>query len=298
LKLTRCKIADLKPHPKNYNTHSEEQIEELCKSLKKFKQFKNVIVCKGKILAGHGLIEAAKRLEMKEIDAQVLDNLSEKEQMEIIIADNVLPTHAVPDYKKLNSLLSEIGDDETPGVTEEWLKRMKPYFDQEKDELPNSDAEPQIDKAEELRIEWGVETGQLWELGDHRLLCGDSTKPENAERLLMRERSSLLFTSPPYLAARDYGGNDLDLGEITRFIVVFKGYTDLQAINLGIIRKDNEVVLYWNAYIEKAVACGLNLLSWNIWDRQQPWSMAQNTAMFPIEHEWIFIFGLKIKPPE
>jgi DNA modification methylase len=63
---------------------------------------------------------------------------------------------------------------------------------------PEADAEPQIDKAEELRAKWGVEPGQLWELGDHRLLCGDSTKKEDVDRVMESDRASLCFTSPPY----------------------------------------------------------------------------------------------------
>jgi DNA modification methylase len=60
------------------------------------------------------------------------------------------------------------------------------------------DAEPQIDKADELRAKWGVELGQLWELGDHRLLCGDSTKKEDVERVMGGEKADGVVTDPPY----------------------------------------------------------------------------------------------------
>lgn len=60
------------------------------------------------------------------------------------------------------------------------------------------DVEPQIDKAEELREKWGVETGQLWQLGDHRLVCGDCTYPETVERLLDGEKADMILTDPPY----------------------------------------------------------------------------------------------------
>jgi DNA modification methylase len=63
---------------------------------------------------------------------------------------------------------------------------------------PEADAEPQIDKAEELRAKWGVEPGQLWELGDHRLLCGDSTKKEDVERIMSGEEAGAVVTDPPY----------------------------------------------------------------------------------------------------
>lgn len=77
-------------------------------------------------------------------------------------------------------------------------------------ELDNSpategDTEPQIDRAEELREQWGVETGQLWALGEHRLLCGDSTNAEDVERVMGGERMALMLTDPPYGIKRDKG---------------------------------------------------------------------------------------------
>jgi len=63
---------------------------------------------------------------------------------------------------------------------------------------PPEDVEPQIDKAEELREKWGVETGQLWQLGEHRLICGDCTDKAVVERVMQGERADLVFTDPPY----------------------------------------------------------------------------------------------------
>ena len=66
------------------------------------------------------------------------------------------------------------------------------------------DVEPQIDKAEELREKWGVELGQLWKLGEHRLICGDCTDKAVVDRVMGGEKAELLFTSPPYSDMRDY----------------------------------------------------------------------------------------------
>jgi len=65
------------------------------------------------------------------------------------------------------------------------------------DDAPE-DVEPQIDKAEELRVKWGVESGQLWQLGEHRLICGDCTDKAVVERVMQREVADIVFTSPPY----------------------------------------------------------------------------------------------------
>jgi DNA modification methylase len=66
------------------------------------------------------------------------------------------------------------------------------------------DAEAQIDKAEELRVKWGVETGQLWQLGEHRLICGDCTDKAVVERVMGENSISLVVTSPPYDNGESY----------------------------------------------------------------------------------------------
>jgi DNA modification methylase len=84
-------------------------------------------------------------------------------------------------------------------------------------ELPETDnavdAEAQIDKAEELRVKWGVETGQLWQLGEHRLICGDCTDRAVVERVMQNERAAITFTSPPYnagVSAKLSGNTSID----------------------------------------------------------------------------------------
>ena len=72
------------------------------------------------------------------------------------------------------------------------------------------DAEPQIDRAAELQVKWQTETGQLWQLGKHRLLVGDCTVRENVERLMGGERAQFTFTDPPYNVGKDYGNETND----------------------------------------------------------------------------------------
>lgn len=120
--MTRVKIADLQPHKDNYNRHPDTQIEELGKSLEMFGQFKNIVVSQGKIIAGHGLVEAAKRKGLNEIDALVMNDLTEEQQQALMIADNVLPTLATPDLTALQSLLKSLSCD-VPGI----LKDMTPF---------------------------------------------------------------------------------------------------------------------------------------------------------------------------
>ena len=134
--------------------------------------------------------------------------------------------------------------------------------------------------------------GDLWQLGKHKVLCGDSTKKEDVERLIDGKTSQLLFTSPPYSNMRDYDGkSDLSVENLIKFVKIFYPFCFYQVINLGLKRHKSEIVEYWNEYIYAAKEAGYKFLSWNVWNRISAKSIGQQKAMFPIAHEWIFVFG-------
>lgn len=142
--------------------------------------------------------------------------------------------------------------------------------------------------------------GELWKLGNHRVLCGSSLDSADFQRLTIDNgaiaRAELCFTSPPYADQREYeGGKELSVEALARFISTAAHGVVYFAVNLGYSRKDGEVNAYWQTYIDHAKASGLKLLSWNVWDKMQAGSVGNQTAMFPIEHEWIFVFGEKPK---
>ena len=124
----------------------------------------------------------------------------------------------------------------------------------------------------------------------HRLLCGDSTDKADVDKLMDGNRAVFCFTSPPYSDQRDYRGElKLDPSHLAKFL---NAPCDLFAVNLGMKRKDHEVVTYWDEYIEIAKDYGHKLLSWNIWSREDcGYTVGQISAMFAIDHEWIFVFG-------
>lgn len=126
MELQKVKIDSLQPHPDNYNRHTEEQLVELGKSLEQFNQFKNIVVCHNTIIAGHGLVEAAKRKDMTEIYALVRDDLTIEEQKKLLIADNATAAIALPDVNALQELMSSMpGVDDIPGVTDEFLHSIQ-----------------------------------------------------------------------------------------------------------------------------------------------------------------------------
>jgi DNA modification methylase len=139
-----------------------------------------------------------------------------------------------------------------------------------------------------------TKAGDLWVLGNHRLLCADATDSASINKLFEDRIAELCFTSPPYAEQREYnGGKKLSTEHLASFISVASNVCRFFVVNLGIARKDSALVRYWDDYISAAEKSGLKLLSWNVWNRQgfAGFSVAQITAMFAIEHEWILVFG-------
>jgi len=199
----RVKLAGLKTHSRNYNRHPAKQIERIAMSLRKFGQVRSIVVWQNTILAGHGVVEAAKSLGWQSIVADVLpDEYPEHLALAYVAADNELGRLADPDQAALAAILEE------SKIADAELLQAIGYNDQElqallneigkNDEREIKDSAPQIDRAEELRQKWNVESGQLWQLGKHRLICGDCTDAAIVARVMAGEKAEMVWTDPPY----------------------------------------------------------------------------------------------------
>ena len=143
---------------------------------------------------------------------------------------------------------------------------------------------------------WKVKPGQIWQCGEHRIMCGDSLDPEHIRKLMQEDDAEMLFTSPPYSNMRDYkGAVDLSIEHLQQFIPAWNKYCRYQVINLGLQRKDNEIVQYWDNYIQAAHDAGLRFLAWNVWAKQNAGSIGNQKGFMPVEHEWLFVFGSDAK---
>ena len=194
-------ISELKPHPRNYNNHSDRQVDDLALSLKKFGQRKPIVTWRNMIVAGHGLTMAAQMAGWTSIlTMPIPDDWDEATVLAYLAADNELARQADPDLAQLAAIAKEL-----EGIDEELAKlaaggddALKALMATIEDEKPNGDAEPQIDKAEELRQKWDVQSGQMWQLGEHRIVCGDCTDRAVVERVMGGEKADLAWFDPPF----------------------------------------------------------------------------------------------------
>lgn len=191
-------ISDLVPYENNARIHSPEQIEKLRRSILQFGFLRPLLInSENGVLCGHGRMEAAKLAGMTELPCVLADHLSEEERIAYILADNELAEQASWDRDIVSAELIKLRaagfDISLTGFSEEDIRLDIPADPYEDEDF---DPEPQEDEY--------AEPGTLWRLGQHRLLVGDSTVPEDVARLMGDEVASLLLTDPPY--GVDYEG--------------------------------------------------------------------------------------------
>jgi DNA modification methylase len=187
-------IDKLTPYARNPRKN-DGAVDKVAASLKEFGWRQPIVVdADGVIIAGHTRYKAARKLGMDKVPVHIADGLTPAQIKAYRIADNKVGELAEWDMELLALEVEDLKLEDYPiDLTGFDLNEFPSGGDD-----VDVDAEPQIDKAEELRVKWGVELGQLWELGDHRLLCGDSTKPEDVSRLMDGQKAEMVFTDPPY----------------------------------------------------------------------------------------------------
>lgn len=191
-------IEDLHKFANNSRTHSQEQIKQVFDSINEF-GFTNPLLIDNdnKIIAGHCRLEAAKLLKMVEVPCIVLDNLTEVQKQAYVIADNKLALNAGWDMDILQAellALSDFGFDLT--LTGFGLDEIGQLFPEEATEgLCNEDAVPETPNEPICKL------GDVWVLGAHKLLCGDSTVQTDVDRLMGGVKADMVFTDPPYNVA-------------------------------------------------------------------------------------------------
>lgn len=200
-KLNKTKTEELIPYAANSRTHSDEQVNQIAASIKEFGFNNPVLIDKDNgIIAGHGRVMAAQKLGMEEVPTICLDHLTDAQRRAYIIADNKLALNAGWDDEALQAEIDRLRDEEFDvallGFDDDELDAL--IQDMETEGLTDEDEVPEVPE-QPVTVE-----GDVWLLGNHRLMCGDSTSVDAVDKLMDGEKADMLHTDPPY--GVDYEG--------------------------------------------------------------------------------------------
>ena len=246
-------LADLTPDPRNARRHNPRNVGMLEKALGEVGAARSIVIDeRGVVLAGNATIEAAARAGIEKV--QVVDadgetiiavrrtGLTAKQKTRLALYDNRTAELADWDADVIADLLA---------TERELLDGL--FADDELAELiddlgepETTDAEPQMDRAAELNKKWQVQAGNLWRVGEHRLLCGDSTKAADVARVMKGEMAALVMADPPYNV--DYTGgstNNRERADSYADQMTDKQYTDwlMALLTNAFAASDNKAAL-------------------------------------------------------
>lgn len=195
LAVTLVPTAQLIPYARNARTHSDEQVAQIMASIAEFGFVNPVLVdASHGLIAGHGRLMAAQRLGLKEVPAITLGHLTETQKRALIIADNRIALNACWDAEmlslELRDLQAEDYDLDILGFSDEEIDELlefgTPEGNTDEDEVPEIQGEP-VSRLDDI-----------WVLGNHRLICGDSTQLDTIEKVMDGALADMVFTDPPY----------------------------------------------------------------------------------------------------
>jgi site-specific DNA-methyltransferase (adenine-specific) len=200
-KVERRKVSDLIPYARNARTHSDAQVAQIAASIKEWGWTTPVLVdVEGQIIAGHGRVMAARKLGIEEVPVMVAEGWSEGQKRAYVLADNQLALNAGWD---MDLLTLEVGELSLEGFDLDLIgfddKMLSKLMAETNEGLTDPDAAP------EVPVNPVTVPGDLWVLGNHRLLCGDSTSIDDLERLAGGQKVDMWLTDPPYNVAYEGG---------------------------------------------------------------------------------------------
>ena len=270
LAVTYRQIGELIPYAKNARTHDEAHVAQIAASIRAF-GWTNPILVDGEngVIAGHGRLLAARKLGMAAVPVIELDGLSEAEKRAYIIADNKIALNAGWDTDLLALEIGDLGDlGFDLSLTGFGDDEIAALLNSGTPGLTDPDDVPEVPETPVSRM------GDVWLLGRHRLVCGDSTDAEDVERALNGVRPHLMVTDPPYGVNYDPGWRE------------DAGLTDGSAIAKGKVLNDDradwreawalfpgDVAYVWHGALHATTvaqsleACGFAVRSVIIWDK-------------------------------
>lgn len=295
-RVERRTVASLLPYARNARTHSEAQVAQIAASIQEWGWTVPVLVDEGgQIIAGHGRVMAAKSLGLTDVPAMVARGWSDAAKRAYALADNKLALNGDWDVDLLKSELLDLrqdgfaldltgfGGDEIGGLLNGFEPTLpSPATDAPEGTQPQetgvgaSVAATDADDAADAEVvpprQPVARVGDLWRLGEHRLLCGDSTDAVSVDRLLAGDRAALLFTSPPYGNQRAYttgGISDWDrlMQGVFQHLPSILADDGQALVNLGLIHRDGEWQPYWQGWVEWMRGQGWRRFGLYCWDQ-------------------------------
>lgn len=263
------KVQDLIPYVNNSRTHSEEQVNQICASINEF-GFTNPLLIdeKDSIIAGHGRLIASKKLGMEEVPCIVLKGLTEAQKKAYIIADNKMALNAGWDEELLKIELENLKElDFDLELTGFNIDELDELFKEDEEEQEIIEDDFDIEPPEEPK----AKLGDIYQLGNHRLMCGDSTNIDDIKRLLNGNKINMVYSDAPYGISVVGNNNTVGGGGVTNPGVYKKikgdDTTDTakdfynNCVNIGI---DN-FILWGGNYFTDFLPFSP---SWLIWDKR------------------------------
>lgn len=195
LKINYRKSGDLIPYVNNSRTHSDQQVQQVASSIKEFGFTNPILIDEDSgIIAGHGRLMAAQLLGLDEVPTITLEGLTEAQRKAYVIADNQLAMNADWDLDALKvevDRLTELDFDiDLLGFDDDMLAGL--MEEEPVDGLTDEDEVPELED-DPVTVE-----GDVWILGNHRLMCGDSTSIDAVDKLMAGNKADMVFTDPPY----------------------------------------------------------------------------------------------------
>ena len=241
LKVEYVDIDTIKPYKNNAKLHPKEQIEQIKKSIENFGMNDPIGIWNNEIVEGHGRILACKELGYKQIPVIKLDHLTDEERKSYIIAHNKLTMNSDFDIDILRTELENLKeldfDLELTGFNVDELDDI--FKVEEEQEIIEDDFE--VELPEEPKAKYG----DIYQLGSHRLMCGDSTKEEDVEKLMNGTKADMVFTDPPYgINIDNSNGKILGDGDLSVF------NNSLKTIN-EFAKEDAHIYIYFGVQFIK-----------------------------------------------
>jgi hypothetical protein len=278
-------VEKLIPYVRNSRTHSDGQVAQIAASIKEF-GWTNPILVDGEsgVIAGHGRLLAARKLGQKEVPVIELAHMTESQKRAYVIADNQLAMNAGWD----TTLLSlELADLKEQGFEMDVLgfdpKELDKLLEPEQvDGLTDEDAVP------EAPVEPKTKLGDIYQLGNHRLMCGDSTSIDAVEKLMDGQKADMVFTDPPYNI--DYQGVKDKREKIKNDKMPDNEFVDFLTESL----MGCEVMYvccswhYAHLFREAMIRLARQPKAMIVWDKVNP---AQHLDKYFKQHEIIFYYG-------